>query len=62
MELFGTGAGHWWNIAPLEVTRRILERNGQRYLAWIRRDKVAPSIGELTFIRLYGYEPAARVG
>jgi PAS domain-containing protein len=53
-ELFdkAPGTNRWWDIAPLQSTRRILPRDGRAYLATIRRERVAESIGELAFIHL----------
>jgi PAS domain-containing protein len=50
--LFDTGT-RWWDIAPLESARRVLDRGEHRYLASIRRAKIATSIGELSFVHLY---------
>jgi PAS domain-containing protein len=50
--LFGTGEGRWWDIAPLDSARRILDWRGHRYLASMRRERVAESIGELSIVRL----------
>jgi PAS domain-containing protein len=50
-DLFDAG-GAWWDIAPLESARRILERGGHRYLASVRRERVAESIGELSIVHL----------
>lgn len=57
--LFDAGAG-WWDIAPLEVGRRILQRQGHEYLAVVRRARSIQSLGELCFVRLY--ERAAALG
>ena len=46
------GTSRWWDIAPLEVTRRILPRGDRTYLATIRRERIAESIGELSFVHL----------
>jgi PAS domain-containing protein len=50
--LFDTGT-RWWDIAPLDSARRVLDRGDHRYLAFIRRAKIAASIGELSFVHLY---------
>jgi PAS domain-containing protein len=50
--LFGTGESRWWDIAPLDSARRILDIRGHRYLASMRRERVAESIGELSIVRL----------
>jgi PAS domain-containing protein len=54
----GPGMNRWWDIAPLESTRRMLMRGGRRYLASIRRERVAESVGELSFIHLTERQPA----
>ncbi len=53
-ELFNKGPGmsRWWDIAPLESTRRVLLRGDQRFMVSIRRERIAESIGELSFIQL----------
>jgi PAS domain-containing protein len=51
--LFGTQAARWWDIAPLESARRLLDRGEHRYLASIRRERIAASIGELSFVHLH---------
>ena len=50
--LFATGEARWWDIAPLDCARRILDWRGHRYLASMRRERVAQSIGELSIVRL----------
>ncbi len=50
--LFETRVARWWDIAPLEHARRILDRGAQRYIASIRRARIAPSVGELYFVQL----------
>jgi PAS domain-containing protein len=50
--VFDGVAGRWWDIAPLESTRRIFRRGSHSYLVSIRRQRVAASIGELAFVRL----------
>ena len=52
--LFETGEVRWWDIAPLDSARRILDWRGHRYLACMRRERVAESIGELSIVRLQG--------
>jgi PAS domain-containing protein len=54
--LFDTGAVRWWDIAPLDCARRIVQREGRSYLASIRRNRIAPSLGELSFVHLYERE------
>jgi len=49
--LFDTGEARWWDIAPLDSARRILDWRGRRYLASVRRERVAASIGELSIVR-----------
>lgn len=49
--LFDT-PGAWWDIAPLESARRILKRGPHSYLAAVRRERVAESIGELSIVHL----------
>jgi PAS domain-containing protein len=49
----GSAAARWWDIAPLESARRMLDRNGRRYLASIRRERIAASVGELSFVHLH---------
>jgi PAS domain-containing protein len=51
--LFDTGGTRWWDIAPLQSARRMLDRGDHRYLASIRRERVAASIGELSFVQLH---------
>jgi hypothetical protein len=46
------GQRSWWEIAPLDSARRTLDRDGRRYLASIHRERVAESIGELSFVHL----------
>jgi PAS domain-containing protein len=46
-------ANRWWDIAPLESARRMLDLRGRRYLASIRRERIAASIGELSFVHLH---------
>jgi PAS domain-containing protein len=50
--LFDTATARWWNIEPLESARRLLDRNGRRYLVSIHRQRIADSIGEISFIRV----------
>jgi PAS domain-containing protein len=50
--VFEESSTGWWHIAPLDSARRILRRGSQNYLVSIRRRRVVPSIGELTFVRL----------
>jgi len=51
--LFDSAATRWWDIAPLECARRVLQRGGHSYLASIRRERIAPGIGDLSFVHLY---------
>jgi PAS domain-containing protein len=51
-QLFSTGTARWWDIAPLESARRPVERRGRRYIASIRRKRIADTIGELAFVHL----------
>ncbi len=51
--LFEAAVPRWWDIAPLESARRLLGRGGRQYLASIRRERVAESLGELCFVRLH---------
>jgi PAS domain-containing protein len=55
-ELFESGAARWWEIAPLESARRVLHRGSNRYIASIRRTRIAASIGELSFVHLHQRE------
>ncbi len=48
----GIGANRWWDIAPLETTKRVLRKDQRSYLAAIRRRRIAESIGELAYIQL----------
>jgi PAS domain-containing protein len=57
--LFGTGAARWWDIAPLDSARRILDWRGHRYMASMRRERVAESIGELSIVRLQETVPSS---
>jgi PAS domain-containing protein len=50
--IFEEASPGWWQIAPLESARRILRRGSQSYLVSMRRKRIVPSIGELTFVRL----------
>jgi PAS domain-containing protein len=50
--LLCAGGHRWWDVAPLEAARRMLEWQGQRYLASIRRERVSAGIGELSVVRL----------
>ncbi len=50
--LFEATLPRWWDIAPLDSARRLLERQGRQYLALIRRDRLADSVGDLCFVRL----------
>jgi PAS domain-containing protein len=42
----------WWEIAPLESARRIVNYRGRSYLASIRRARVATSLAEVSFVHL----------
>jgi len=46
------GMSRWWDIAPLETARRMLLRGERSYIASIRRERIADSIGELCFVHL----------
>jgi len=59
--LFEAGAARWWDIAPLESARRLLDRGGRRYFASIRRERIADSVGELSFVHLHEREPVHAV-
>jgi PAS domain-containing protein len=50
--LFEAGARRWWDIAPLDVARRTFDWGEHRYVASIRRTRIAESIGELSFVHL----------
>lgn len=52
-DLFPSQSARWWDIAPLESTRRLVDRGEHRYLASIRRERVAASVGELSFVHLH---------
>jgi PAS domain-containing protein len=58
--LFDTGAssGRWWDIAPLESARRMLDRGGHRYIVSIRRERIAEGVGEWSFVHLHERERA----
>jgi PAS domain-containing protein len=51
--LFDSGSARWWDIAPLQSARRALHRGERRYVALIRRARVADSVSELSFVHLY---------
>ena len=56
-DLFDSGTkARWWDIAPLESARRVLDRDGRQYLASIRRERVVESIGEFCFVHLHERE------
>ena len=56
-DLFDAGTkARWWDIAPLESARRVLDRDGRQYLASIRRERIAESIGEFCFVHLHARE------
>jgi PAS domain-containing protein len=50
--MFEDGSPGWWQIAPLESARRILRRGSQSYLVSVRRQRIVPSLAEVTFVRL----------
>lgn len=58
-ELFGAAVARWWDIAPLESARRILDRGEKSYLVSTRRMRVAPSVGEIWYVHLRLREAAA---
>jgi PAS domain-containing protein len=60
-DLFQEAGTSWWNIAPLIVARRTVNRDGRRYIASIRRERIVESIGELSFIHLHEIEPVHAV-
>ncbi len=49
--LFDT-TGAWWDIAPLESAKRILNHGSRSYLAAIRRERIAESIGDFSIVHL----------
>jgi PAS domain-containing protein len=51
--LFNENSPRWWDIAPLDAARRTVDRHGHRYLASIRRKRIAESIGALSFVHLH---------
>jgi PAS domain-containing protein len=57
-QLFDT-AGAWWDIAPLESARRVVERRSHRYLASVRRERIAESVGELSIVQLREHNTVA---
>ncbi len=57
-QLFDT-AGAWWDIAPLESARRVVERSSHRYLASVRRERIAESVGELSIVQLREHKTVA---
>ena len=52
-QLFDTDAARWWEIAPLDAAKRILDRGERRYLASIRRKRIAASVEELSIVHLH---------
>lgn len=50
--LFAGDSARWWDIAPLDCARRVLGRGTRQYMAVIRRERVAASVGELSFVHL----------
>jgi len=50
--IFDTGLSAWWDIAPLEDARRILNYRDRSYLASIRRTRIANSLAEVSFVHL----------
>ena len=58
--LFDSGPGmtKWWDIGPLENARRMVSRGEHRYLASIRRERIAESIADLSFVHLHEREDA----
>ncbi len=51
--LLGSAKNRWWDIAPLESARRIIDLQGRQYLASIRRERIAQSIGDMYFVYLH---------
>jgi PAS domain-containing protein len=49
----GPSTNRWWDIAPLESARRVVDLRGQPYLASLRRERIAQSIGEMCFVHLH---------
>jgi PAS domain-containing protein len=56
--LFGGGQKtvRWWDIAPLDSAKRVLDLGGRRYTASIRRERIAESIGDICFVHLRAKE------
>jgi PAS domain-containing protein len=52
--LFEGSADHWWDISPLVTARRVVRRGTERYVASIRRERLASSVTEMTIVRLTG--------
>jgi hypothetical protein len=43
----------WWDIAPLDSARRLIDCGDARFLASIRRKRVVESLGEFSFVHLH---------
>jgi PAS domain-containing protein len=50
--LFEGSAEHWWDISPLVTARRVVRHGGARYVASIRRERLASSVTEMSIVRL----------
>jgi hypothetical protein len=50
--LFDTRA-RWWDIAPLDSARRTVTRGDQQFVASIRRERIADSVGVVTCVYLH---------
>lgn len=50
------GMGRWWDLGPLRSANRVLRREQRQYVAAIRRERVAESIGDLSFVHLHERE------
>jgi PAS domain-containing protein len=51
-DLFDTRA-RWWDIAPLDSARRTVTRGDQQFVASIRRERIADSVGVVTCVYLH---------
>jgi PAS domain-containing protein len=51
-DLFDTGT-RWWDIAPLDAARRTVSRGDQQFVAAIRREQIAESVGDVTCVYLH---------
>lgn len=59
--LFESQTLKWWEIAPLPTARRVVTRANRRYVASLRRERIAASIGEHTFVSLHRSESGIRL-